>query len=129
LLENGCVNTSIARQREPQYIVPTAMKKHTTTEEPWRRCFLCSPCQGHVRGPRDRPEVCSELTAEGGSWQLKASDSQEAAVDEFSLGLTAEGSTSGSQQAEVGVEMVTSMRGREPRSRGTPATGSRYQAT
>jgi hypothetical protein len=53
LLSNGCINTSIARQREPQRITPAASKKYTTTEEPWRRCFLWSPrSYKWVSGPR-----------------------------------------------------------------------------
>jgi hypothetical protein len=40
--------TAVARQREPQYIIPMATSQLTTTEEPWRQCFLCDPYRGHI---------------------------------------------------------------------------------
>jgi hypothetical protein len=48
LLGNDSTNTSIAREREPKHIDPTASQL-TTAEEPWIRRFPCDPCRGFIR--------------------------------------------------------------------------------
>jgi hypothetical protein len=52
LLGNYSVNTSVATLWLSNHHVITATYTHATTEELWKRCFLCGPWQGYIMRTR-----------------------------------------------------------------------------